>query len=135
MKAFFSFLQRCAIGILVPLLISNWLPLFYERAWGLESAVTMLWWSFALSFIVFASGMWWALGSWGVERPWVMRALLLGSIMGLMNYGCALIAVHGLGTSWLASTIGLPSYLFQAFAVGAMIMNHIDSKRPAAQPS
>ncbi len=129
MKAFFTFLQSYVIAILIPLLISNWLPLFYERAWGLESASTLIWWSFAFSFTMFVLCMWWVVASWAVQRPWAMSALTFGSAMGIMNYGCALIAVHGLGTSWLATTIELPSYLFQAIALGALVMNHFDIKR------
>jgi hypothetical protein len=63
-----------------------------------------------------------------------MSALLFGSVMGMMNYGCALIAVHGFGHSFLAATIGLPSYLFQGVALGAMVMNYLDIRRLDGQP-
>lgn len=134
MKKLYWFLQALAIPILAFLLMSNWLPLFYERRFGLVWAVEAIWLSFAFSAAILALAAWWLYARWGLERPWAMSALTFGSVMGVMNFGCALLAVYGLGNQWLASTIGLPSFLFQACAVGAMLLNVFDAGRLQGAP-
>jgi hypothetical protein len=134
MKKVYDFLQGKVFWLLLPLLLSNWLPLVWSRTIGLDMTVIVIWVSFCFSLLIFALGMWWVKAGWKLERPWAMISLALGSLMGMMNYGAALLAVYGYGSEWLAATREWPSWLFMAASAAAYFMAERETSRLKGRP-
>jgi hypothetical protein len=97
MKKLFDVLQRWTIELCILFGIMPVLPLFFQRWLGNGEdyrAGYAVWGMLAYSVAIAAPLAWWLLDRWFVQRPWRLRALAVGALLGIFISTGALIGMH-----------------------------------------